>query len=111
MAVTLSREKLDPRLYVYLEKRKKDGKINEGMLGALKEIFENTKLPVGDLVQKEEDQNVDFEETEKRVMDSKGNELWKPLLRLDFYIYLYKKTEEEIKIIKKETALILSVFI
>ena len=111
MLIDMSRDNLDPRLYVYLEKRKRDGKINEGMLVALKEIFGNTKLPVGNLLQKEETRYVDFAEIEKRVMESKGNELWKSLMKLDFYIYLYKKTDEEVEKLKNETALIMSAFI
>lgn len=80
------------------------------MVSALTEIFGNVVLPPGELVPDGEVVSLEWKEIERRTLDAR-NGLWKSLMRLDFYLYLYKKTDEEAAEIRKEAGLILSAYV
>lgn len=111
MVLFFGKNKLDVRLSEYLEKRKL--LIGENAYDALADIFKNVVLPQGRLPDEKTAVRLIFEEVQKKVMQTEGNQLWKSLMKLDFYLFLYtgKRTEEELEKIKNETALILNCFV
>lgn len=110
MIITMEKNGLDPRLWAYFEKRTENNSMGEDILNALVEVFEHVVLPPGELLPNEKLASLGWAEIEKKTLDA-HNGMWKPIMRLDFYLFLYKKTDKEIAEIKRETGLILSSYL